>query len=275
MCGKNLSTDTVSTIGVQRAYNYALQPISRERFIGLVTADQPDTPPYFIYDAALNASERPTLEQALERELQPLSLERILALVNEGAQLLDTRDPAEFEEAHLHGAVNVGLGGSYATWCGTILDRQRPIVLVAEPEREAEAATRLGRIGFDNVAGYLTGGMQPLDHARELIDQTPRLAAPSLAEQLEGADPPLVIDVRSERDFRDQRIDQAINIPLSRLGERLATLAGERPLVVYCASGYRSAIAASLMRRERVRDVADLVGGIAAWEAARLPTAAP
>src|SRR5207248_3094735 len=159
LCGRNLSTDTVSTIGIQRQYNYALQPMSREQFTQIVTADQPDTPAYFTYDAVLNARERPTLDEALERELQPLTLDEALELANAGAQLLDTRDPIEFEGAHLRGSISVGLGGSYATWCGTILDRERPIVLIAEPGREVEAATRLGRIGFDNVAGDLAGGM--------------------------------------------------------------------------------------------------------------------
>src|SRR5205085_5000568 len=116
LCGKHLSTDTVSTMGVQRAYNYALAPMSRERFIEIVTADQPDTPAYFTYDAVLNTQERPTLDQALERELQPLTLDEALRLAADGAQLLDTRDPADYAGAHLRGTINVGLGGSFATW---------------------------------------------------------------------------------------------------------------------------------------------------------------
>jgi glyoxylase-like metal-dependent hydrolase (beta-lactamase superfamily II)/rhodanese-related sulfurtransferase len=268
LCGKNLSTDTVSTMGEQRRYNYALQPMSRARFIEIVTADQPDTPPYFSYDAQLNAREHPSLEQALERELRPLSLEQALKLAEEGAQLLDAREPSDFEGAHLRGAVNVGLGGSYATWCGTILDRDRPVVLVTDPGRETEAATRLGRIGFDSVAGYLAGAMQALEPAPELIERTPRITAAALAEQLDSADAPLLIDVRTEREWEEDRIDGAVNLPLSRLREQLTGLSSDRSMVVYCTSGYRSAIAASLLRRERVGEVTDLVGGIAAWEAA-------
>src|SRR4051812_2317126 len=162
LCGKNLSTDTVSTLREQRRYNYALAPMSRERFVEIVTADQPDTPAYFSYDAVLNTRERPTLDEALERELRPLSLDEALALVDDGAQLLDTREPVDFAGAHVRGSVSVGLGGSFATWCGTVLDLGRPIVLLATPGRELEAATRLGRIGFDTVAGYLEGGMHPL-----------------------------------------------------------------------------------------------------------------
>jgi hydroxyacylglutathione hydrolase len=271
LCGKNLSTDTVSTIGVQRRYNYALQPMSRERFIEIVTADQPDTPAYFTYDAVLNTQERPTLE----RELRPLSPNELLELVGSGAQLLDTRDPVDFAGAHLQGSVNVGLGGSFATWCGTVLEPDRPIVLVAEPGREVEAATRLGRIGFDMVAGYLVGGMQRLDDAPHLVERIERITAGSLAEQLASPEPPLVIDVRTDREWGEGHIEQAISIPLSRLEDRIASVPVDRPLVVHCASDYRATIAASLLRRERLPNVATLVGGIAAWESAPLATVAP
>jgi hydroxyacylglutathione hydrolase len=268
LCGKSLSTDTVSTIGVQRAYNYALAPMSRERFIETVTADLPDAPAYFTYDAVLNARERPTLEQALERELRPLTLEQTLALLSAGAQLLDTRDGAKFEAAHLKGSVNVGLGGSYATWCGTLLDPERPIVLIAEPGRELEAATRLGRIAFDTIAGYLAGGMEALAGEPDLIDRVERITAGSLNEQLVAPAPPLLIDVRAPAEWEHERIDSAVNVPLSRFPERLETLPRDREIVVYCASGYRSAIAAGLLRRDGFPHVADLVGGMAAWASA-------
>lgn len=266
LCGKNLSTDTVSTIGVQRAYNYALQPMSRERFVEIVTADQPDTPAYFTYDAVLNTQEHPTLDEALERELRPLSLAEALELTDGGAQLLDTRDPADFAGAHVRGSVNVGLGGSFATWCGTVLDPGTPVVLVADPGGEVEAATRLGRIGFDTVAGYLAAGMQALDGAPELVERIERVTAGSLAEQEAAPDPPLVIDVRTEREWNERHIEPAVNVPLSRLAERLGELPSDRPLVVHCASSYRATIAASLLRRAGLADVAVLVGGIAAWE---------
>jgi len=272
LCGKNLSTDTVSTIGVQRLYNYALQPMSREEFIRIVTADQPDTPPYFAYDAVLNASERPTLEEALERELRSLSLEDVLELRRKGAQILDTREPADFEGAHLASSVNIGLGGSYATWCGTVLDRGRPVVIVADPGREPEAAVRLGRIGFDIVAGYLEGGMQALETRSDLVARVERVTAGALAEQLESPEPPLLLDVRTGHEWREHRIGESLNIPLSRLAQRLGELPRDRPVVVHCASGYRSAIGASLLLREGFGEVADLVGGIAAWESSRLET---
>lgn len=272
LCGKNLSTDTVSTIGVQRQYNYALQPISREQFVEIVTADQPETPAYFTYDAVLNARERPTLEDALARELQPLSLDELLDNVGRGAQLLDTREQAEFEGAHIRGALNIGLGGSFATWCGTILDPELPVVLVAEPGWEVEAATRLGRIGFDTVAGYLAGGMQQLDDAPELVERTDRITAGSVAEQLTAVKPPLLVDVRTTREWTDAHIDGAVNLPLSQLPGSLDELPPDRRLIVYCASGYRSAIAVSLLQRAGLSQIANLVGGLAAWTSAQLPT---
>lgn len=271
LCGKNISTDTVSTIGIQRAYNYAMQPMSRERFIELVTADQPDAPAYFTYDAELNAREHPTLERTLARQLKALALDEVQRLLGQGAQLLDARDAAQFEGAHLAGSLNVGLSGRFATWCGTILDRERAIVLVAEPGREAEAAVRLGRIGFDNLAGYLSGGMQALDAAPpELVDRVQRITAGSLAEQLSEPAPPLVIDVRSAAEWEEKRIETALNVPLARLSQEAPTIPDDRAIVVYCETGYRSAIAASLLHRDTRRQVSDLVGGLAAWEAADL-----
>jgi hydroxyacylglutathione hydrolase len=265
LCGRSLSTETVSTIGAQRASNYALAPMSRERFIETVTTDLPDAPAYFTYDAVLNAREHATLEQALERELRPMALAEVLESADDGAQLLDTREAAAFEAAHLKGSLNVGLSGSYATWCGTLLDPERPIVLIAVPGHEAEGAMRLGRIAFDNVAGYLAGGMPAVPDSPELIERIERIRAHDLAERLAGADPPLLIDVRAPGEWREQRIDAAVNIPLSRLPERMSTLPREESLVVHCATGYRSSIAASLLQRDGFSELADLIGGTATW----------
>ena len=144
-------------------------------------------------------------------------------------------------------------------------------MLIAEPGRELEAAVRLGRIGFDNVDGYLDGGMRPLEDAPELVDRIERITAGSLAEQLASTTPPLVIDVRSPAEWHEHRIDAAVNQPLSQFLAGLATIERGRPVVAYCGSGYRSAIAASLLQREGTEHVSDLVGGLAAWQAAKLP----
>src|ERR1700733_12813972 len=143
LCGKSLSKETVSTLGEQRRTNYALQPMSKEAFISVVTADQPDAPAYFAYDAVLNSEERPTLDETLAR-VNARARDDVLALQAVGAQILDTRDAPEFASAHLAGSINIGLGGQYATWAGTVLDRDHPIVIIADPGREAESATRLG-----------------------------------------------------------------------------------------------------------------------------------
>src|ERR1051326_4518177 len=127
LCGKNMSTDTVSTMGVQRRFNYALQPMSKEKFIDIVTTDQPDAPEYFTFDAILNTKERPTLETMMKRTLKPLSLDAVLGLQESNAQILDVREAAEFEGAHLAGSINVGLDGKFATWAGTVLDRELPL----------------------------------------------------------------------------------------------------------------------------------------------------
>src|SRR6201998_3014031 len=161
-------------MGEQRKNNYALQPMSKEAFIQVVTADQPDAPAYFNYDAVRNSQERPTLDQALAK-LDPMAIEGVLDFQQVGAQIVDTRDPGEFAAAHLAGSINIGLGGQYATWAGTVLDRDHPILIIADPGREGESATRLGRIGFDHVVGYLKNGLRSLETRAELVALTERL----------------------------------------------------------------------------------------------------
>jgi hydroxyacylglutathione hydrolase len=286
LCGKAISKETVSTIGEQRASNYALQPMSQAAFVELVTADQPDAPAYFTYDAVLNSRERQTLEQALARELKPLSIDALLSEQARGAQVLDTRDPAEFAAAHLAGSINIGLIGQYATWAGTVLTRDRPIAIVADPGAEGESALRLGRIGFDHVIGYLEGGMASADdgvrprHAdrvggsdpvRARIVTTERVGADVAASRLASAAPPVIVDVRSAPERAQKRIEGSVHIPLNHLPDRLAEIPADRPVLLHCAGGYRSSIAASLLQRHGFTQVSQLAGGIAAWEIAGLP----
>jgi glyoxylase-like metal-dependent hydrolase (beta-lactamase superfamily II) len=271
LCGKAISKETVSTLGEQRRSNYALQPMSKTAFVELVTTDQPDAPPYFTYDAVLNSKERPTLDEALARELNPMTLDQVLALKEVGAQMLDTRDPTEFAAAHLAGSVNIGLGGQYATWAGTVLNRERPIVIIADPGRESESAVRLGRIGFDHVVGYLKDGLRSLETRPDLTATTERVSAPLAAERLAAGDPPLAVDVRTPREREVKHIKDSVSIPLNHLTERLAELPANRPLLVFCAGGYRSSIAASLLQRQGFTHVTEIAGGFAAWETAHLP----
>ena len=274
LCGKKLSSDTVSTMGEQRRLNYALKPMSREEFVRLVVADQPDAPPYFTYDAILNTRERATLEKNLEEALRPVELAEVVRLRDEGVQVLDVREAAEFAKGHLKGSINIGLGGQYATWAGTVLDRERPIVIVAEPGREVEAATRLGRIGFDQVKGYLKGGMAALAGSPELVGRTTRVSVLIAAEEMAGKDAPVVLDVRTAKEWEEKHIAGSVNVPLNHLQERLAEVPRGRRIAVLCAGGYRSSIAASLLHQEGIVGLEEMAGGMAAWEAAQLPVVA-
>ena len=270
LCGKAISNETVSTIGEQRRLNYALQPMTKSAFVDLVTADQPDAPAYFTYDAVMNSQERPTLDEALARELNPMTLDLVLALQRTGGQILDTRDPAEFAAAHLAGSLNIGLGGQYATWAGTLLGHERPIVIIADPGREHEAAIRLGRIGFDHIVGYLKDGLHSLTARPELTRTTERVSAPLASERLARGEA-LALDVRSPGERAQKSVAGSVAIPLNHLATRAKELPADRPLLVYCAGGYRSSIAASLLQQQGFTTVSEIAGGIAAWEAAKLP----
>jgi len=271
LCGKAISQETVSTIGEQRRLNYALQPLSKAAFIELVTTDQPEAPSYFTFDAVLNSRKRQTLNEALAWQLRPLSLDDCLELQRHGVQLLDTRDAGEFAAVHLSGSINIGLGGSYATWAGTILDRERPIVIVAGPGAEHESALRLGRIGFDHVIGYLDGGLASAASRPDLIVETIRVSPEKAAELLESMSDLRVIDVRAPGERAARAIERSAHTPLQRLADDMRDVPRDTPLLVYCAGGYRSSLAASLLQRDGFTNVRELAGGLAAWETGGLP----
>lgn len=275
MCGKSLSKETVSTIGEQKKFNYALQEMDLPSFKKLVTSDQPEAPGYFVYDAIKNRQERPDLAATMSLSMKALPVDDVLAMLKQGAQVVDVRDAADFEGAHLRGSINIGLRGKYATWCGSILDHDKPIVVITDAGGEEEAVMRLGRIGFDNARGYLAGGMASLESRPELVESTPRVTAPALWELVNADQPPFVLDVRSAKEWASGHVDGSVNIPLPHLVERLAEVPAERPVVVHCEGGYRSAIAASLLTSRGRSNVSDLVGGIKAWAASKLPTDPP
>ena len=271
LCGKQLSSDTVSTLGEQLRLNYALQPMTREQFTQLVTADQPDAPAYFTFDAILNTRERATLDQVLLKVLQPIPLDQVLELRNTAAHILDVRDAAEYAKGHLTGTINIALNGQYATWAGTLLNPANPIVIIAEPGREEEAALRLGRIGFDHVKGYLQNGMGALADRPDLIRTTEKVSAATLAEELASNHPPLVVDIRTPAEWTAKHLNGSINLPLAHLPELIAELPRTRRIAVHCAGGYRSSIAVSILNQNGITNLIELAGGIAAWEAASLP----
>lgn len=272
MCGKSLSSEAVSTIGEQRKYNYALQPMSKEDFIKLVEVDQPEAPGYFVHDAILNRKERESLDQSMAGTMKPLSLQDVLDLQKQGAQIVDTRDPAEFAGSHLKGSINVGIDGKYATWAGTVLGKDSPIIVVADDERVAESVVRLGRIGFDHVAGFLEGGMEQLQEYPEFIGTIQRISAAAVPE-LDPA--PTIIDVRTQKEWQAGHLQDSINIPLNQLQERTYEVPMQGPVVVHCQGGYRSSIATSILQRHGRENLLDMVGGYKAWVQSGLPVVSP
>ena len=267
-CGKALSTETISTTGEQRRTNYALQDMGEDAFVAAVTQGQPARPRYFAFDVGANRQGHPLLD---ERPPCVLDLGDVLARRQVGAVLLDPREPAEFAVAHLAGAVNIGLLGRFAEWAGDVLPPDRDIVLVGDPALAAEAKVRLARVGLDRVAGQLADPASVLAGRPELVQRSSRLTIGQLAE-LRGLKQELqLVDVRAAAETAGGTIPGAVGIPLAVLADCLNGLDRDIPVVAYCASGYRSVVAASTLAVAGFRDVSDLLGGYAAWQAAGLP----
>ena len=277
-CGKNLSTATQSTIGEQRATNYALQPMSEDDFVTAVTTGQAVAPPYFGFAARTNRSQHELLDD--EGEEPPcLRVEEVAGLLAGGAVLIDGRPAPEFASGHLRGAVNVGMEGRFAEYCGDIARPDQPIVLCTDPGREGEARVRLARIGFDRVVGSVGDVQRLLAEHPELAVGSMRLSAPDVAgwnvAAALGADGLQLIDVRNPGETEDGVIPGAIPIPLAALLGRMDELDPSAVTVVYCAGGYRSSIAASALAAHGFTRVADILGGYDAWKAAGFPTESP
>ncbi|MER5353935.1 MBL fold metallo-hydrolase [Kitasatospora sp. NPDC002551] len=260
-CGKNLSTELSCTIGNQRRGNYALAEMTEDEFVAVVTEGQPTAPAYFAFTSVRNRQDRPVLH---EDPVAPLTPEDFLGARAAGATVLDTRDPEAFAAAHLHGAVNIPLGGRFAELAGQVLEAEGAIVLCGDPDAAPEARTRLARIGFDRVQGALATPVEAIGAA--YLTATARVEADALAERLadavEGFE---VLDVRGPGEVRDNgTVPGARLLPLPELLARLGELPTERPLTVICASGNRSSVAASVLRA-RGFEATDLRGGFAAW----------
>jgi glyoxylase-like metal-dependent hydrolase (beta-lactamase superfamily II)/rhodanese-related sulfurtransferase len=261
-CGKNLSTETVSTIGEQRASNYAVADMTREQFMDVVTEGQPSAPEYFVFNALLNRADRDLLEQ---HRPPAMTVDEVLAAEADGAAIIDTRDAIAFATGHLRNAVNVGLDGRFAEYVGSVVSPDTPIVLVSYPGTDGEARMRLGRIGFDKVIGYLADADEVLATRPELVERASRLTASDLDTRRAelGGDLQLV-DIRNAGEVANGMLDDARHLPLAELNRRIGELDPAVPTVVYCAGGYRSSIAASLLRSKGFDDVSDLLGGYGA-----------
>jgi hydroxyacylglutathione hydrolase len=261
-CGKNLSTERSSTIGEQRRENYALLAPDRAAFIEVVTEGQPPAPGYFVHDATMNKRRHALMDESAAPD--PMTWEDVQRSVAAGALVVDGRDPVSFARGHLGGAVNVGLEGRYAEFAGSVVPVDTDIILLVEPGAELEAKNRLGRIGFDRVLGFVEHPYEVLqdhpDHARV----APRLT-PADFERRRGPVDVQVVDVRNPGEHALGAVPGAVNIPVGQLPGRLDELDPTRPTVVYCAGGYRSSVAASLLRAHGFGDVSDIVGGYGAW----------
>ena len=264
MCGKALSDEAVSTLGEQRLYNYALQPMTKEDFIKMVTVDQPEAPAYFGYDATLNQQERPNLDESMKKSMKALDLSTLLSLQKSGAQIVDVREAADFAGAHFRASINIGIDGRFATWAGTMLNMDVPIIIIAEASRVEEAVMRLGRIGFHNVRGYLKGGMESLKDRNDLISKTQRISAAAI-DELEGET--TIIDIRNENEWEGGHIEGSLNIPLNHLADRIAE--GE----LQWTDGMLYPVLHRL-EKEGLINVFDLVGGYQAWVSAKRPVIA-
>jgi hydroxyacylglutathione hydrolase len=265
-CGKSLSSETWSTIGEQRRTNYALAPMSEDEFVLTVTDGQVARPAYFSFDAQRNVERRPLLSETSEPP--GIELAAAMDVQRSGGVVLDTRSAAVFATGHLRGAINVGLDGRFAEYAGEVIEPDATIVLVSEPGTELEAKVRLARIGFDRVAGYLRDAPRVFLEHPEIVSTSSRLTVSQLAARMHDVPELAIIDVRSQGELENGVIAGAVHVPLAALHERLEEFDRKAPIVVHCASGYRSSIAASFMTSRDFRDVSDLLGGYTAWAAA-------
>jgi glyoxylase-like metal-dependent hydrolase (beta-lactamase superfamily II)/rhodanese-related sulfurtransferase len=269
LCGRNISKETSSTIGEQRRTNYALQPMPRERFVAMATADLPEAPDYFPRDVALNREGAATLPAP--GSAPGLGPEAVRERAEGGALVLDVRSSAAYGTGHVPGALNVGLGGQYASWAGTLIAPGTPIVIVAEePEAVGEAVTRLARVGIDSVVGHLDGGIAAWDRAGLPLERVSQIAVDELRGRM--AEGLAVLDVRRKAEWAAGHVPGASHVPLDRLPREMGHLDASRPLAVICAGGYRSSAACSLLRRAGFTDVLNVVGGTTAWTAAGYET---
>ena len=268
-CGKNLGPSTYSTLKEEKETNYALRASSREEFIRAVT-DGLDAPPsYFSINARINKEGYDSLEEVLESGLQALDLAGFKKWIREGeAILLDTRSSEVFVAGFIPGSISIGLDGRFAEWAGSLLPFDKPIVLVTAPGEEKESVIRLARVGFDNVKGFLQGGYPAWQQAGEPIDMVIDVLPDELAMDIPFDENLLVIDVRRETEFADGHVKNAINIPLPDLADpgSMANLDERFNLYVYCGGGYRSVIAASLLKRQGIHNLRNVTGG---WQLIR------
>lgn len=265
-CGKNLGSESFSTIGVQKASNYALQAESREAFVKAVTDGLNAPPAYFPINASINKEGYTSLDSILANSLKPLCIKDFKEKIAENAIVLDTRHPDRFMQGFVPSSINIGLNGRFAEWAGTLLPFTQPIVLVTEEGSEKESIVRLTRVGIEKIEGFLSGGFAAWQDAGENIDMIIDVEADELAMDLPFDENLVIVDVRRETEYANEHVKEAINIPLDQLTDpgSMANLDDHHNIYIHCASGYRSVIAASMIKRQGIHNIRNVVGGIEA-----------
>lgn len=259
-CGKNIGKETFSTIGTQKQMNYALQNMSKQEFIKAVTEGLSVAPNYFAWDAKLNKEGYASIDDVLQKNTKALSVEEVEAEISKGALVLDVRSPDDFEKGFIPNAINIGLNGQYAPWVGALIDPKVVLVLVADAGKEAEAVLRLARVGYENVKGFVNGGMVAWENAGKKMDTIVSISAEKFVAELNSETN--VLDVRKPGEVEGGMIENANHICLSQLQSKLDTLDKNTHYTIHCAGGYRSMMAASIMKQKGFNKVTNVLGGM-------------
>jgi hydroxyacylglutathione hydrolase len=263
-CGKNLGPLTFSTIGEEKKNNYALQPQTKEAFIKAVTEGLTDAPRYFSINAKINKEGYDSLDEVKTKGMQALGLDAFKQLqAQDDMIVLDTRPAAVFTQGFIPGSIFIGLEGRFAEWAGSLLPFDRPMILVTAPGQEEESLVRLARVGFDKIQGYLSGSFDAWKNAGEKIDMIIDVEPDELAMDLPHDKNLVVVDVRNEAEFADGHVKGAVNLPLGEMVDvvQLAQFEDNQNLYVHCAGGYRSVIASSLLKRQGIHNMRNVLGG--------------
>ena len=258
-CGKNIGKETHSTIGEQKRFNYAMKAMSREDFIKEVTEGILPPPAYFFEDARINKTGYNPIDEVIRDNMRPLSMAEFKKALSGGALLLDTRQPDDFERGFIPGSLNIGLSGQYAVWVGTLVDIKKSLLLVSEPGKEEESVLRLARIGYENVIGYLAGGVAAWIEPLETIIS---ITAEQMKLEIEkGVD---ILDVRKPSEWNFSHLKNSQFFPLANMPNNLKSMDKNKPYIVHCGGGYRSMIAISLMKQKGFKNLINISGGFGA-----------
>ncbi len=259
LCGKNMSDETVSTIGEQRRFNYALQPMSREEFIHVVTDGLAPPPAYFPENARINRQGYRNIDEVIGENLKPLSLDEFRQAMENGAIIIDSSEEDFYEKRHISGSTNFPLEGQFAIWVGTLIPIDKQLVLITLPGKEYETVLRLARVGFENVAGYLEGGMDTWEKAGLPVRKITSIEPEQLMHfKEEGYE---LLDVRRNTEVVTEHVEGAVNVSLIELPERLDELDRHGKYMIYCAGGYRSMIASSILTNNGFENIINIHGG--------------